>query len=189
VLAYLRGLVPQRPLSFIEARHITELQANRLRGLLNITSAELPPEVIPGLPRIEVIEVSDLPASGASQWSEGKWVIAVNGQESWQRQRFSMGHELWHIINYRTTDFLCPGNRFTSSSAQAERLADYFSGCLHMPKQHLKRLVGEGLDAADLADTFGVSVPAVTVRLNQLGFSQSRSRCSHHRARAKGMAA
>jgi len=176
VLANLRALVPQRSLSFGEARRVSELQANRLRDMVGITTAELPEEIIPSLPRIEVVEVPDLPTSASTQWSNGKWVIAINGQEPWQRQRFSIGHELWHIINHQTSEWLCPTERFVSAQTKAERLADYFSGCLYMPKRHLKRLVGEGSDADDLASTFGVSVPAVMVRLSQLGLADQKDR-------------
>ncbi len=189
VLAQLRDLVPERPLSLYEARRITELQAHRLRQLVGVTDPELPDEAITDLPRVRVIEVADLPSSGVSQWSGGKWIIALSGSEPWQRQRFTTGHELWHIINYRTTAWLCPPDRFNTASGKAERLADYFSGCLHMPKGALKRLVGEGLDAEALADTFGVSVPAVMVRLSQLGFNDSRNRCARTTTRSRGVAA
>jgi Zn-dependent peptidase ImmA (M78 family) len=168
VLATLRALIPERQLSFAEATRLTELQAQRFRELLSITTPELPDEAITDLPRIVVREMLLLPASASSQWSEGKWIIAINGLEPWQRQRFSIGHELWHIINYRTTAWLCPPDQFTSGSAKAERLADYFSGCLHVPKRDLRRLAGQGLAAGELADVFGVSVPAISVRLSQL---------------------
>jgi predicted transcriptional regulator len=186
VLAALRALIPERALSFAEARRLTELQAQRLRELLGVSTPELPEDIIEGLPRIELVEVPDLPSSGATQWSRGRWIIATNAQEPWQRQRFSAGHELWHVINYQTADWLAPADRFTSASAKAERLADYFSGCLYVPKQHLKRLVGEGHDAAELADLFGVSIPAVMVRLNQLGLGVSQTRCAtpRHQGRA-----
>lgn len=177
ILAILRALVPNQPMSFSQARQIVELQAARLRELLAITTPELPEEAIASLPRIKVVEVLDLPASASSQWSDGNWIIAVNGTEPWQRQRFSTGHELWHIINHQTAERLCRPDRFNSASAIAERLADYFSGCLHMPKSHLKRLIGEGLNSEDLADTFGVSVPAVNVRINQIGLGRNAQRC------------
>ena len=185
VLATLRALVPNRPLSFSQALRITELQASRLRELLGITSPELPEETIPALPRVKVIEVVDLPSSGASQWSDGSWVIAVNGLEPWQRQRFSIGHELWHVINHQTAEWLCRPDRFNSAQAISERLADYFSGCLHMPKAHLKRLIGTGLDAEDLADTFGVSVPAVKVRTNQIGMGSHGSAAARCRTQGR----
>ncbi len=177
-LATLRALVPHRPLYFSEARRITELQANRFRELQGIDSAELPEDAITKLPRIRTIEVFHLPTSGVSQWTEGSWVIAVDAGEPWQRQRFSQAHELWHIINYRADDWLCPGGSYQTPSVHREQLADYFAGCLLMPKRHVKRLVGEGLAPTDLADTFGVSLRATQVRLAQLHVVEPRRRCA-----------
>jgi Zn-dependent peptidase ImmA (M78 family) len=177
-LATLRALVPHRPLYFNEARRITELQANRFRELQAIDSAELPEDAITKLPRIRTIEVFHLPTSGVSQWTDGGWVIAVDAGEPWQRQRFSQAHELWHIINYRADDWLCAGGSYQSPSVRREQLADYFAGCLLMPKRHVKRLVGQGFGTNDLADTFGVSPRAIEVRLMQLRLNEAKSRCA-----------
>jgi Zn-dependent peptidase ImmA (M78 family) len=184
VLASLRDLVPAGPLNFTYAKRITELQANRLRDLLGVTTAELSEEAIRSLPKIKVIEVMDLPASGATQWSHGSWVIAVNGSEPWQRQRFSVGHELWHVINHQTVERFCPDER--TRGRYSERLADYFSGCLHMPREQIRPLLSEGYGVGDLADLFGISTAAVAVRLSQVGTS---GRCAGPWSPRKGVAA
>lgn len=183
VLASLRALVPERRLSFFEARRLSELQAKRLRHLLGVLTPELPEEAIPSLPRLSVVELPDLDSSGSASWSDGRWIIAINGLEPWQRQRFSLGHELWHVINHETVARLCPGDRFTNGDAQAEQLADYFSGCLHMPGQDVRRLVREGYDLEALAHLFGVSTRAVAVRLSQLRIDR-QPRCGQRASRS-----
>ena len=99
LLATLRALVPPRPLSYSEAERIAELQASRFRELHGLTQPELPEEAISDLPRFHVTREYDLPVSGLAQWSNGRWLIAINGHEQPARQRFSLAHELFHVIN------------------------------------------------------------------------------------------
>lgn len=178
VLATLRALIPNRPLYYSQAVQLTELQANRLRRALNISSPEVPDEALAAIPRVRVVELDDLPSSGVSQWTRGTWVIAINGHEPWQRQRFTLAHELWHVINFPTERWLCEPGPFRDRAEKRELLADYFAGCLLMPKQHLKLLVGQGFTVDQLADTFGVSERAVKFRLVQVGLQERRPRCA-----------
>jgi Zn-dependent peptidase ImmA (M78 family) len=176
-LGNLRALIPERPLRWSEAVRLAELQANHLRRQLGITSPELPEGALTNLSRIRVIELDDLPSSGVTHWHNGTWVIAINSQEPWTRQRFSLAHEIFHAINYPTEQWLCWPEYWRSAATKSEKLAEYFGGCLLMPKNHVKRLSGEGLDPGDLADTFGVSLRAVEVRLSQLQVRDPRRRC------------
>lgn len=173
LLAALRQLVPERPLRFAEALRIVELQANRLRQLLDVSSDELPDDTIDDIPRITVTQEPRLPVSGLTQWHNGRWVIATNDLEPWTRQRFSTVHELFHVINHTTKDALHPDDPI-----RAEQLADYFAGCVLMPKLLVKRYVGRGENSHQLAERFGVSLPAVAVRLSQLGVSEPVRRCA-----------
>ncbi len=136
VLALLRALVPERPLRLSEAERLAELQANRLRELLNIDSVDLPDEAITELPRITVTSEYDLPVSGSAHWSNGRWIIAVNASEYPPRQRFSAAHELHHIICHPLKAFMYADEPGLPASVKAERLADYFAGALLMPKRH-----------------------------------------------------
>lgn len=169
VLAALRALVPHRPLTFREADLLVELQANRFRDLLGIDEPLLPAEAITSLPRIAVGYDFDLPVSGLAQWSNGRWLIAINGQESAERQRFSLAHELFHIINHTTGMWLHPDRPHLGGAEAGEHLADYFAACLLMPKRHVKRLFYEGGSRDQLAAVFEVSPLAMQVRLSQLG--------------------
>lgn len=177
LLATLRDLIPMRPLYYSEALRVTELQAAVLRRELGIRTPELPEEAIGSIPRIKVVEIDNLPSSGTSQWSNGTWIIGIDANEPWQRQRFTTAHELWHVINWQTEKFLCAPGPFRSPSEKRELLADYFAGCLLMPKSHIKLLAGRLYPISAIADTFGVSERAVRFRLGQLRFTDTRPRC------------
>jgi Zn-dependent peptidase ImmA (M78 family) len=177
VLASLRQLIPHRRLSPGEALRLTELQANRFRQLFGITEPELDEAVISSLPRLEVTYEADLPVSGLAQWHNGRWIVALNATEAEVRQRFSLAHELFHVINHTTKSWLHPADARMNAYDKGEKLADYFAGCLLMPKRHVKALHGRGLDPKALADTFGVSRRAMQVRLDQLGVTEPMPRC------------
>jgi Zn-dependent peptidase ImmA (M78 family) len=178
VLASLRSLIPHRRCTFGEALRLADLQAARLRQLLAVDDPAFPTELIDELPRIRVIERDNLPVSGASYWGSGTWTIAINGSEPWQRQRLTLLHEFKHIIDHGRTSELYVDSKGTSGEQRAEQAADFFAGSVLVPKQHLKRAYGQGLQATEqLAELFGVSVPAIEVRLAQTGLTEPRERC------------
>jgi Zn-dependent peptidase ImmA (M78 family) len=175
VIRQLRQLVPPRPLKPWEARRIVELQANRFREILGINTPELPDSSIVTLPRVRVAYDPNLPVSGATAWNNGRWLILINALEDFTRQRFSLAHEFFHVVNFPTIGWLLPGTG--RLSPEAEQLAEYFGGCLLAPKRHLLRLAGEGYNLGDLATTFGMSPRAVSVRLRQLHLRDETPRC------------
>ena len=178
VLASLRAVIPVRALHFAEALQIAELQAARLLELVGCTEEPLPSAVIAELPRIRVRRVP-LPTSGMSYWDGHTWVIALNADEPATRQRFTLLHEYKHIIDHGATDQLYTGSTRHSGSDQAEQAADYFAGCVLMPKRLMKRAWGQGIQRPPaLARLFGVSERAIDVRLAQLGLVKPRRRCT-----------
>lgn len=181
ILAALRALVPERPLRYAEAERITELQANRLRELLGLNEPRLPEEAIADLPRLHVRREFALPASGITHWEQGRWIITLNASEPATRQRFSLVHEFAHVLHHTSRHSLYGGR---DGAQRAERQADWFAGCLLMPKRHVKRLFGEGVDQTAMARAFGVSLPAMRYRLLQLGLSEPVPRCDWSRRRA-----
>jgi hypothetical protein len=178
VLATLRSLVPQRQLTFGEALRVAELQANRLLELWRIDTGPVPSEIITELPRIRLVREYDLPVSGASHWSGTLWIISVNSNEPQTRQRFTTMHEFKHIVDHGATNRLYVGNHHQSSAEQAELVADYFAGCLLMPKRLFKSAWGLGIQTpTKLAQAFAVSPRAADVRLTQLGLVEELGRC------------
>lgn len=149
-----------------------------LPGEPHIQDGPVPNEVITELPRLR-IEHRDLPTSGMSYWDGHAWVICLSSAEPRTRQRFTLFHEFKHIIDHGRAYQLYQGNPRISGEAQAEQAADYFAGCLLMPKRLLKREWGNGVQRpAALAARFNVSARAADVRLAQLGLTEPRVRCA-----------
>ena len=174
-LARLRALSPRRELTVREALHIAELQATQLLGLTNITEPAVPSEIVTDFPHLRVECDPTLPghaASGCSDWdaSTGSWVISLNPDEPAVRQRFTLLHELKHIVDHGS-----PGvfDRSPSTTRPlAESVADFFAACALMPRAWVKQAYFDGIQRPDdLADLFDVSVTAMQVRLRQLGLS------------------
>lgn len=178
IITSLRDMVPLRPLRFSEAMRIADLQAQRLLKLLDINEPSVPERIITELPRLRVTRMSPFPTSGASHWYGGQWLIVVNGAEPVTRQRFSLAHEFKHIVDHRFADLIYSKFPEKERAAKIEQLCDYFAGCLLMPRPWVKRLYCSGQQhIPDLAQTFGVSQAAMTVRLSQIGLTEPSPRC------------
>lgn len=178
VLAMLRALVPNRPLSAGEALRIAELQANHLLRYFEIETNAVPEEIISELPRVRVFREDELPVSGAAHWNGHNWIITVNADEPIFRQRFSVMHEFKHVLDHTTKQFLYHDRPFQTADEQAERVADYFAACLLMPKRVVKRLWCQGnQNMVELAKMLFVSSRALRYRLDQLGLLEPPARC------------
>ncbi|MEA3078205.1 MAG: hypothetical protein QOF60_3113 [Actinomycetota bacterium] len=178
VLGSLRDFVPLRPLGHAEARRIAELQAARLLKLVGLSEPPVSEQVIADLPRIQIERVRLLPVSGATQWSHGRWLILLRAQEPATRQLFSAAHELKHILDDPFFDVLYRAIPQAQRGPFIEQVCDYFAGCLLIPRPWLKRAWGDGIQSVPgLARHFGVSEPAIEVRLSQVGLAAPRRRC------------
>ncbi|WP_081665240.1 ImmA/IrrE family metallo-endopeptidase [Mycobacterium sp. UM_CSW] len=170
VLGALRAIIPNRDnITYAEALRIAELQANKLLNLSRITEPSVPSEVITTLPNVK-IELIKSVASGASFWDKQRrtWVIHLSRSDSRCRCRFTLAHEFKHIIDHGSRRMLYRGSRRTSAETQAERVADYFAGCLLVPRRLLTRAWHNGVHkTCDLAKLFCVSEQAISVRLRQ----------------------
>jgi hypothetical protein len=163
--------MPRRLLSTDEAEHLAEQQANRLLKLAGYPSAPIPNELVAELPRIAVRLDPELPVSGSAQWISGRWLISLNATEPWTRRRFSLMHEFKHVLDHPRVDDIYAGE------AQAEHLADYFAASVLMPRSYVERAWNEGMQhLATLAQHFGVSEPAMALRLQHLGLRRAQPR-------------
>lgn len=170
--------MPKRHVTADEALRIADLQAARLLGICNITDGPVPSELLHVVPCVRVVW-ADLPVSGTSHWSGKDWIITLNTNESYRRQRFTLMHEFKHILDHGRADLLYHDTPRRSAAEQAEQAADYFAGCLLIPRRYLKRDWGNGKQRlAELAQIFEVSQQAIAVRLAQTGLVESRRRCA-----------
>lgn len=179
VLALLRSVVPERPLTPSETIRIAELQANRLLEHFQIESDAVPEQIVTELPRMHVLCEVGLPVSGASHWNGRYWVISLSADDHPLRQRFSLMHEFKHVVDHTTRQWLYQERPLQSAHAQSERVADYFAACVLMPKRVVKRLWFEGpQDVQSLAERLQVTPAALRYRLSQLGLLEARPRCN-----------
>ena len=110
--------------------------------------------------------------------------IAVNRNQSTVRQRFTIAHELGHILLHRDKTFTVqkgPTTYFRSSLDLEERWrekeANYFAACLLMPEDLVRLKFNEYESELftdedvlyELKKDFKVSEPAMCIRLSQLG--------------------
>ena len=178
IINELRGLAPDRALEDHEARHIAERQATRLLALTGTTEPAVPAEIITELPRIQAQLATDLPASGATRWVGGRWQVLIRAEDHRLRRRFTLAHELKHIVDHPIVDRAYTTDSNRTAHERAEAICDYFAACLLMPRPWVKRAWTAGLQGErDLAILFYVSRQAMRIRLNQLGLTAAAMRC------------
>lgn len=182
-LRELRAAMPRRPLLLDEALRIAERQASLLRAQLGRSrTTALPTEAITGLPCLTVTTRRRLSKSALVTKTERGWVIVLNADEPIVRQRFSLCHELKHVLDDPFSEQyehrLYPGYGGLSSDDLAERVCDHFAGALLMPKMLVRcDWTNRQQDPAQLARRDNVSRAAMEVRLRQLGLTESVPRC------------
>jgi hypothetical protein len=99
LLPMLRSLAARRPRSLMEARRIAEYQADVLRPLLMPSGARLIQHLTDLVP-VRITYVDDLPESGIAFWNHKRWNIHIRATDTPSLQRFTVLHELKHIIDH-----------------------------------------------------------------------------------------
>jgi hypothetical protein len=178
LLEKLRAITPRRPLTPTEARFVAARQAALLLSELNVQVPGMPESVLAELPFLTVARHDRFPTSGMTTQTSDGWVVVLKGTEPKVRQRFSLAHELKHIIDDPFIRVLYPPLGGVSAEARAEAICDYFAGCLLMPKGWLVRDWCSGRQNIErLAEHYAVSRAAIRVRLTQLGLVGPTPRC------------
>lgn len=134
---------------------------------------------------IKIKYVDDPETSGFAYQKSGVKYIGVNSSESYVRQRFTIAHELGHMFLHRqdplrydpTADFVFYRDEKSTMGIDPKEIeANAFAAELLMPEEAVKKEIQDmkGIDLHDsiavgrLADKFGVSQAAITVRLASL---------------------
>ncbi|MGH8222272.1 MAG: helix-turn-helix domain-containing protein [Woeseiaceae bacterium] len=108
-------------------------------------------------------DVSGLACVAHRTKGENVPVVIVNEDDTGERQRFTLAHELGHHVLH------------APEGAKGEKVAHWFAGAFLMPSEMLWREVGkhrESLSMGELAELkklFKVSIQAITYRLKDLG--------------------
>lgn len=102
-------------------------------------------------------------------------VICINSTSSYGRQRFTLAHELYHILYEEKMDRVICGMSFEGVKSDSEREADQFASFLLMPYDALLQY-GERFEQWDLnaiiqtEQFFQISHMAMLLRLKTDGF-------------------
>jgi len=103
------------------------------------------------------------------------FAIIVNGNEGRRRRRFTIAHEIAHLVLHRDLigDGITEDNMYCSGLAsEYETQANWLAADILMPPNLIRDLfTQETNDPAALAARFDVSTEAMEIRLGQLGFA------------------
>ena len=183
LVAEMRSLAPKRPLSYGESLQVARLQASRLRRLLDIDK--------PDINLIWLVKQREYPvhfvASHKLGEESGMTTNAVGGKvrmfinegEPDVRQRFSLLHELKHVLDFDDADLL--HKRLGSGVAkrreqQIEWICNEFAACVLMPTALVKQTWYRAQDVSLAAGVFNVSPEAMSTRLERLGLRDKEQR-------------
>lgn len=111
-------------------------------------------------------------------------LIGVEKSHGLERKRFTLAHELGHLVLHNEESSLFVDNMlfkrqsdgYTTREERMEREANYFAASILMPEFLVRKEVNlfqkdlyEDENIEELAKKFGVSKPAMTFRLTNLG--------------------
>ena len=187
LILQLRKLIPKRRMTYGQARIIAQQQALRLRKLLGKLPTRLPLDWIERIPGVSVTlltanemeELTESPgASGATDIrKDGSYRIYINESNSPTHCRFTLCHELYHVITgpFDSEIFSDFGHGDQElHDRRVEHVADHFAANLLMPKSLVKHAWGLPIQDRDkLAAYFGVSEDAMRIRLVTVGLIRS----------------
>lgn len=96
-----------------------------------------------------------------------KFLIGINGAECEQRQRYTLAHEIGHILlRHRNRK----RNLFSKDNLTSlDREAELFASELLMPTHEVYSCIKEGLNFDELCDYFYVSKQAMAIKLREIG--------------------
>lgn len=160
-------------------------KANELIDRLGVTTAPVPVERVARRLGIQVRYAPfDGDISGMSYVKEGVSIIGVNNLHHPNRQRFTLAHEIGHVLLHAAElrrqvhlDRVPLYRDAVSASGKdaRERTANAFASELLIPRSLLDKVVDASLDLEDedavarLARKFRVSVAAMHFRLHRVG--------------------
>jgi hypothetical protein len=119
----------------------------------------VPIDKIEGLIDDLPIEIRHVPLKrthGAVWRLQDSWIIYLNEKDSDNRKRFTLYHELFHVLTHNSLKFRYKGAGYRAQDEFIEVLADYFSGTIVMPGEVIKEKWPEINSIKKMADYFGI---------------------------------
>jgi len=112
----------------------------------------------------QVVFLSQVPDDFSALVSLNDKLIGINARHHHHRQRFSIGHELGHILLTHPPESRCSAKEVALFNAEADLCASE----LLIPKQLLDEHLRKTQDPVDLANIFDVSPEAMSRRIEFL---------------------
>ena len=160
-----RKWIPGRIFQLVEALASKYIKQSKLNQPPVITELIKQFDISPG------IEIRPLPLKayhGAVWQLEDGWVIHLNSGDKPARQRATLFHEVFHILAHsRATPVF--RRRGIKEGLFNEVLADYFAGCILMPRGWVKEKWAEVNDLKRIAEIFQVTEVSMWIRLRTMG--------------------
>lgn len=185
LLMQVRKVVPKRALTFGESISVARVQAARMRQALGVDGTAMPLGWVEQVPNVRIdllpaYQLGEGTSGLTTRAKDGDYVIAVNRNNSHSHRRFTLAHEIKHLLDYPYAETLHErlgqGNE-TLRERLVERICDHFAAYLLMPSMLVKRAWTTGFqDLATLAGLFEVSEEAMHIRLGALGFIDEEQR-------------
>lgn len=179
LLPHVRQLAPKRALTMGESLAIAQRQALAIREWLGIQTPAMPLGFVSELPRVtlEVVPAHTLDdgTSGLTTRRDGRYLIRINKNRPRVHRRFTLAHELKHLVDYPYARIWHAGLGLGDPEAEhwrIEKVADHFAANLLMPTMFMKRAWTHGMQSPrTLSAVFEVSVEAMRIRLDALGLT------------------
>lgn len=131
--------------------------------------AEKIPVVVRGRSASELGQISGQ-ARLASDRDGSFYICEFNRDEVSYRRRFTIAHELGHVVLGHVDEENAPKRDTTFTNVDSdERDANAFAASLLMPEKYVRKFYRSARNVQELADAFGVSTAAMNFRLKNLG--------------------
>jgi len=157
--------------------------------LLRLLDADAPPVNVERIARLRGAQIRYVPSdgdlSGLIFQENGQIIIGVNALHPKTRQRFTIAHELGHLVLHNWSELhvdrnfrVMPRDARSSTATEPEEIeANAFAAELLMPVHMIEiDLSGHAVDHEDdtfivnLAERYSVSIQALLFRLSNLGY-------------------
>lgn len=176
LIAELRTIAPKRPLTYGESLQVARIQAARLRRW---AGAEQPDINLIWLVKQRFVPVNFVPSHKLGEESglttdqvSGRLEMFINQGEPLSRQRFSLLHEVKHILDFDDAPHLhakLGRGDHKVRHTMIEAIANDFAAHVLMPTGLVKREWFAWQNLTTVAAMFNVSVEAMATRLEKLG--------------------
>jgi hypothetical protein len=98
------------------------------------------------------------------------YLCEYNSEEISYRNRFTIAHELGHVVLGHVAEGKAPKRDTTFSNNDPDEVdANAFAAALLMPEKFVRKLYRSARNVQELSEAFGVSTVAMTYRLKNLG--------------------